>query len=307
MKPSKLITLLGAFVILASVPVHAGNLPGAGGAKSGMKGGASGLKSGMTRPEKITAPSNDGSAKAGLEGIKNTLPEKSAAANGKLSGLKEKPEVSKEKGAAVSAEKRAEYAAKSKELRSKFSEKKTGEQKANFEKLATDVNSIKAGSSVTPEMKQTLADDLKSTLSTADKPSEESVEKFAADLSTAIADQKIGAKEAVQLSQDADAILNSADISEEDAEALKNDALEIIDAAAISAEEKEVLKTDLENIASVSRDNAAAAKEAASSGDASAAKESVKADVQEVKQEIKDIKERKNAVRERIKNIRKNK
>ena len=257
-----------------------------------------GLKSGITRPEKLSPISRP-------DGITKSIEGAGSENNLKLSDLKEKNGAPMDGSAAAKEnlqEKAAAYKAKAEELRTKLLKGKTGEQKSNFEKLASDAEAIKSGSSVTAEMKKKFAEDLRSTLSTANAPSGGTVEKFASDLSAAVADRKIGAREAAQLSQDIAAILGSANISDEDAAALKNDALQIVEAAGISTEEKEVLKGDIESIAEFSAANAQKLKAAAESGAAGAAK----SDLEAAKSRVKEVKERKNSIRERIKEIKKN-
>jgi len=265
-----------------------------------------GLKSGITRPEKLSPISRPDGVSKGIENVSGGITKPAGDENKlRLSDLKEKKVAPKDGTAAAKEnlqEKSAAYKAKAEELRAKLLKGKTGEQKSNFEKLASDAEAIKSGSSVTAEMKKKFTEDLCSILSTAGAPSSGTVEKFASDLSAAVADRKIGAREAAQLSQDIAAILGSANISDEDAAALKNDALQIVEAAGISTEEKEALKGDIESIAEFATANAQKLKTASESGAAGAAK----SDLETAKSRVKEVKERKNSIRERIKEIKKN-
>ncbi len=326
MKSLKLLTLLFICLLFFFVEAKAaGRGMKAGGASGAASRVGSGLESKMTRPEKPQNNFKDAVNIEKPEELKNTITGGPGEISGKNSGLKENLPQTAEKNnelkdrAAAAKEnlsmQKSEYAAKADELRLKISEKKTGEQKSNFEKLASDINSIKSGSEVTPEMKEKLSQDLKSTLSTADMPSAESLESFCDTLAGAVSDQKITPAEAVKLAGDAEAILNSANISTEDAEILVNDATAIIEAADISDEEKQALKGDIESIAAVSKLNAESAKEAATQMKSEGAKletfesgdkEAVQERMKETKEKIEEIKRQKNGVRERIKDIKKN-
>ena len=318
MKYLKALTLLFICFLLSSVTAEAAG-------RGSKEGGASGIKSEMTRPEKPQNNFKDAVIIEKPEELKNTITGGPGEISGKISGLKQNLPEQKEnnmeikaKAAAVkekSSMQKSEYTAKADELRIKINEKKTDEQKSNFEKLASDISSIKSGSEVTPEMKEKLARDLKSTLSAANMPSNESLESFCGNLAGAVSDQKITPAEAVKLAGDVEAILNSANVSPEDAKILVNDAAAIIEAADISDEEKQILKGDFESIAAVSKQNAESAKETAAgiksegakletieSGD----KEAVQERMKETKEKIKEIKQQKSGIRERIKSIKKN-
>jgi hypothetical protein len=148
--------------------------------------------------------------------------------------------------------------------REKASESCDGAQKANLDKFKNDITSIESGSEVTSEMKTQLRDDICSTLQTANKPSEESVQKFATDMTSYVADKKLSPREAAMLTSDINAILNSANISAEEVDALKDDAMAIVDAANISEDEKQTMKDDIASITATSGENVSEVKQVVS-------------------------------------------
>lgn len=122
------------------------------------------------------------------------------------------------------------------------------QQQENIEKLIADLKAIKEKSELTEDQRETLKNDLKSTLQDFQKPDEEAVDKFVADLSETFSDGSIGPREIILLQQDIYAILNSANISDEQIDVLKEDFQEIGESSNISQEDLETLWNDIVQI-----------------------------------------------------------
>ncbi len=319
--------LLISSLLLLTLISFPGKSAYSGGKPGKLPAGIKSINSGITGPRKPKPLTNDIKPSNGFnntEELKNTIDTDNASElknnvlqlkqntqemNKNITGkTKEITSNTKEK----STEIKNRTHLKTEELRLKINEKKTGEQKTNFEKLTADINSIKIGSTVTSEMKNKLAQDLKTTLSSANMPSNESLVNFCDTFTNAACDQKITPSEAIKLAEDIDAVLNSSGISPEEIQAIITDAETIIEAADISSEEKQALKNDIKTIAAASKTNAEAVKsltektnsgavqiETYKSGDNTNIKESLN----ETRLKIEKIKNRKNEIREQIKNI----
>lgn len=122
-------------------------------------------------------------------------------------------------------------------------------QQQNVQKLMNDLNTIKAGSQVTPQQIQKLQQDLFNMVDGATKPSQQSVQELATDLANVWADGKITPKEQKELMDDVYAILNSANISVSEAEAVIADAQTILQASGLSASDVQTISNDLKAIA----------------------------------------------------------
>lgn len=117
-------------------------------------------------------------------------------------------------------------------------------QKANVSKLQTDLKSIQGKSQVTSEMKTQLANDLTAMAEGAKKPSPETVNKLATDLSTATKDKTISATEQAQLANDLYQVMNSANISQAELTAVVADMQTILKASGVTQADLALIKAD---------------------------------------------------------------
>lgn len=125
----------------------------------------------------------------------------------------------------------------------------SAQQQANIEKLKTDLQAIRAGSEVTPQQKEQLAQSLKTLAEGTTKPSEASIEQLANDLAAARSDGELSKAEQIKLIQDIQTVLNSANIPMAEVEAAINDAQAILVASGVSKEDAQVIANDLQAIA----------------------------------------------------------
>jgi hypothetical protein len=121
-------------------------------------------------------------------------------------------------------------------------------QQQNINQLVADLKTIKSKSTVTPEQKQRLKQDLQFAAEGTRKPSPESVTKLANDLSTAWPDQKLSPSEQVYLVQNINAVMNSANIPLAESQAALNSAQTILKYSAISKEDAQKIANDLKTI-----------------------------------------------------------
>ncbi|MCE1248544.1 MAG: hypothetical protein LWY06_18050 [Firmicutes bacterium] len=121
----------------------------------------------------------------------------------------------------------------------------TPAQQANIQKLAGDLQTIKGKSTVTPEMKQQLSNDIMGMCKGATKPSQSSVDKLTTDLTSALSDKQLSKQEMVKLSKDLNYVLNSANISDEQIQQIVTDAETILKSSGISKSDAETIKNDL--------------------------------------------------------------
>jgi hypothetical protein len=122
-------------------------------------------------------------------------------------------------------------------------------QKANLEKLATDLAAIHAKSSVTVAQIHQFETDAATALKAAtNKPSSASVATLKAELKTTLTSGPLTRKEAKTLITDWNAILTSAGIPESDIQAVGSDVKGIITASHVTIPEAEQVWSDLEAI-----------------------------------------------------------
>ena len=100
----------------------------------------------------------------------------------------------------------------------------------------------------TPQQKQAVAQDLYKILATANKPSQQSVQAFANDLTAYLADGKITTAEAMRLTQDMQAVLASANISQQDAQKLMRDVQTLLKATNLTQADAQTLQRDVQAI-----------------------------------------------------------
>ena len=141
----------------------------------------------------------------------------------------------------------------------------TVDQKANLQHLQTDLNAIKAGSTVTPEQKTAVADSLAAVADGATRPSDESITALANSLTTATADGNLTPKEKKQLSENIEAVLNSPGIPPEEVAALVSSTEALLTASGVSKEDAETLANDMRAIGEEIQANAGSHASAAQS------------------------------------------
>lgn len=132
-------------------------------------------------------------------------------------------------------------------------------QQQNLAKLKADLQAIHGKSTVTPEQKQAVKNDLIQIFSGASKPSQDSVSKLAADLTAAVADRKITPAEAYKLSQDVAAVLASANISQQSVNQLKADVQALLRATNITQADLQTIQSDVNAIIDTAKAKARAA------------------------------------------------
>ena len=134
----------------------------------------------------------------------------------------------------------------------------TPEQQANLDQLKSDLTSIKAGSTVTPEQKQQLAASLQACATGATKPSQESTAALANSLSTAMADRNVSSTEKVQIAGAVQAVLASAGVSSAEIESVVTSAQAILQSSGVTQATVALVVNDLKVIATEAKANAPA-------------------------------------------------
>lgn len=128
-------------------------------------------------------------------------------------------------------------------------------QQKNIQKLTSDLQAIKQGSQVTPEMKQALKNDLMAMADGATKPDPALVDKLAADLADAMSDGNISNAEKAKLTNDLYAVMNSANISTAEVSQAIADAQVILTASGIEKQDAQTIIADLKAIAAEAQKN----------------------------------------------------
>lgn len=128
-------------------------------------------------------------------------------------------------------------------------------QQKNIQKLTSDLQSIKQGSQVTPEMKQALKNDLMAMADGATKPDQALVQKLANDLADAMSDGKISNAEKAKLTNDLYAVMNSANVSTAEVSQAITDAQAILAASGVDKQDAQTISADLKAIAAEAQKN----------------------------------------------------
>ncbi|MBP6823413.1 MAG: hypothetical protein KA368_17825 [Acidobacteria bacterium] len=128
-------------------------------------------------------------------------------------------------------------------------------QQQNIQKLTTDLQAIKQGSQVTPEMKQALKNDLMAMADGATKPDPTLVDKLAADLADAMSDGKITNAEKAKLTNDLYAVMNSANIPASEVNQAVADAQVLLAASGVEKQDAQLIVNDLKAIAAEAQKN----------------------------------------------------
>lgn len=130
----------------------------------------------------------------------------------------------------------------------------------NLDKLKSDLQSVHGKSQVTKEQKQAISKSLTAILAVANKPSQESVQTLANDLTKFLADKKLGAAEVLTLTKDIATLLSSANISQEDALQLKADVQVVLKATNLTQADIKMLQQDIQAVVEVAQAKRPAAK-----------------------------------------------
>lgn len=121
----------------------------------------------------------------------------------------------------------------------------TAQEHQDIAKLIGDLQTLKAGSEVTDAEKQALAGDLLLLSTSTTKPSPDSVDQLAADLSSALADGSLSPTEKAQLILDVDGVFNSAGLTTDEASQFISDAQAILASSGIDAVDVQLIASDL--------------------------------------------------------------
>jgi tRNA C32,U32 (ribose-2'-O)-methylase TrmJ len=122
-------------------------------------------------------------------------------------------------------------------------------QQQNIDKLKSDLQAIQSKSEFTPEQKQKLAASLMTLASGTTKPSTESVQKLANDLSNALDDSNLSNQEIYQLSKDIQTVLNSANVPQQEVQTVINNAKTVLEASNLTKADVQLIIADLQAIA----------------------------------------------------------
>ncbi len=131
----------------------------------------------------------------------------------------------------------------------------SAQQQQNLQKLKTDLEAIHGKSEATQAQKQAVAQDLQHILSGASRPSQQSVQTLANDLSKAAADGTISTTEAVKLSQDVAVVLNEASISQQDVNKLMADIQTLLKATKLTKQDAQTIYNDVKAVATTAQQN----------------------------------------------------
>ena len=121
-------------------------------------------------------------------------------------------------------------------------------QQKNIQKLTSDLQAIKKGSQVTPEMKQALKNDLMAMAEGATKPDQALVQKLADDLADAMSDGNISASEKAKLTNDLYAVMNSANIPASEVNQAVADAQVLLAASGVDKQDVQTIANDMKAI-----------------------------------------------------------
>lgn len=142
------------------------------------------------------------------------------------------------------------------QIQQKLQSKMSPTQQANVDKLKSDLQAMKDGSNVTQEQKDALKCSLTDMLSGATKPSQESVQTLANDLSTSMADGSLSLKEKATLTSDFQSVLDSANITADEFNAFAASAQDVLTASGVSKDDVATIAGDLKAIGSEIKANA---------------------------------------------------
>ena len=133
-------------------------------------------------------------------------------------------------------------------------------QRQNLAKLKADLKAIHGKSQITKQQKQAVAQELYAILSAAQRPSQESVQALAGDLTQFLADGKIGPGEAFQLTTDISSVLSAANISQESAQKLKAEVQVLLKASNLTQADVKLLQQDIQAVIQTAQQNRPGAK-----------------------------------------------
>jgi hypothetical protein len=121
-------------------------------------------------------------------------------------------------------------------------------QQQMIDKLQTDLTAIKAGAPVTPEQKQELQNDFLTLSKGATKPSKDAVTKLANDLSAALANKNVSAKDQALLAKAINVVMNNGNLSPAQAQAFVTTAQNSLKASGVTESEAQTVASDLKAI-----------------------------------------------------------
>lgn len=132
--------------------------------------------------------------------------------------------------------------------RARLRDQMSSQQQSNLSKLEQDLKDIKAGSQVTDQQKQDLANSMTTLVKGTTKPSQESVDQLSSHLSSAVDDGNLTKAEQVQLAQDVAVVLNSANIPPEEVQAVISDVEQILISSGVDQSDVALVVSDLQSI-----------------------------------------------------------
>ena len=121
-------------------------------------------------------------------------------------------------------------------------------QAANIQKLVTDLQAIRATSTVTPDMVKQLVKDTAILLEGSTKPSSASVSTLITDFQNFTADGKLTVLEKAKLQKDLNQVLTEANIPKAEVAAVVDDVQVIIDASGVTASDVQTIYGDIVDI-----------------------------------------------------------
>lgn len=143
------------------------------------------------------------------------------------------------------------------QIQQKITAKMSPTQQANVDKLKSDLLAMKDGSNVTQEQKDALKSDLTDMLSGATRPSQESVQTLANDLTSSMADGSLSLKEKATLTNDFQSVLDSANISADEFGAFVTSVQDVLVASGVTKDDVAAIAGDLQAIGAEAKTNVA--------------------------------------------------
>ncbi len=131
----------------------------------------------------------------------------------------------------------------------------SAEQQKNVDKLASDLQAIHAGSTVTQAQKDALATSLTALAEGSNPPDPNLVQSLAKDLSSAVSDGQMSGKEKIALANDLEAVMNSANVSKQEIDQAISDTETVLSASGIDASDVDRIVADLQAIAKQAQGN----------------------------------------------------
>lgn len=134
------------------------------------------------------------------------------------------------------------------QVSSAFDQVVSEQQQANLQTLAGDLQQLQGESEVTQDQVKELSSSLQAMADGATKPSEESVDELATDLSAALDDGSLSTMEQASLTRDLQAVFDSANIKTSEVTAAMEDAQAILESSNVDQADVEKILADLQAI-----------------------------------------------------------